>query len=205
MDVKEIAEESMKSDDSSSSSSSSSDNSSSSSSSSDEYPKYEKETPYFAVWQDPETGAVKVGNEPEEIHIVYRQHSSGSDLKLYEVPDKIVEYWMTDWRFKSDSHRYEKETGESLHADLRENALKAVDVLRSLGVPEREGNKSETTCPVCDVVLERTDEYEFVQGKRLCPEHTVRELVENNALPKMSNVETSEGKVFPDTSNREWD
>lgn len=200
--LKDVAEESQQKDDSSSSSSS---GGSSSGSSSSQYPKYVEETPFFAVWQDPETGAVKVRNEPEEIDIVYRQYQSSSELKKWEVPDEIVEYWMYDWIFKADAHRYEKETGESFADDLRKNALKALDVLRSLDTPDRAGNKSEIRCPVCDETLKRTDDYELVQGKRICPDHTVHELVENNALVKMSSVETSEERVFPDKSNREWD
>lgn len=180
---------------------------SSSSSSSDNWPKYEHDTPFLAVFY--EDGELTVRSNPVDIEITYRQYSKESEMKKWSEPDELVEYWIADWRFKSDSHNYEKETGNSLLEDLRESPMETLERLENIqwgtGV-----TTPEQTCPVCDEPLSVEADYIRVQGKRVCPDHSTQELCESGVLGIHTSKEITDNqgdtvRETPDTANRRWE
>lgn len=202
--LKDIADKSKKK---ASSSSTRSSSSRSSSDSGDDYPRYIEETPFLAVFK--EGGSIRVRNEPEDIAIVYRQYQKDSDLKKHEVPDSIIEYWLTDWSFKRASYRYQNETGESLIEDLRENAIKTLEILRD--APKGKGATTpQIKCAVCGDELDKQDEYVTIQSKRVHSHHTAEELVDENVLNLYTTKQVTDKageavREAPDTKNRRWE
>jgi len=199
--LKDVAKKSQQSQNSTSSSGGSSGGSSNDSS---DYPKYYEETPFLVVYEDGDS--IKVRNRPSDIVITYREYQKGSDLKKFDVPDEIVEYWMTDWGFKAEAHRYEKQTDrESFLDDLRDAPVETLRRLKRETGADTNFEKRTPTCAVCGEELMTGDSYEIIQGKRVHSGHTAQELVSNDVLATMSNRETSEENEYPDTTNREWD
>jgi hypothetical protein len=164
-------------------SSSSSSSNNSSSSSDDKWPYYKEETPFMAVIDTGDN--VIVRNEPQELSITYRQYSAGADMKKWDEPDSLIKYWETDWLFKRDRHIYEQQYPESeFTAELREDPVQALEDLREAkSVTDSSGvQNTKASCRVCSTEFDRKHEYERVQGIRVCPSHTVKELVENNVV-----------------------
>lgn len=176
----------------------------SNSSTDDEYPKYYEETPFLAVYA--EDGDVVVRNEPQDVDIIFRQHNSGSDIKLWEVPDNVMEYWLTSSQFKMSAHNYEEEYDSELLTDLHESPEKA---LKRVTFQFGDGpSEPEKTCVVCQETLEDDDDYIILQSKRVHSHHTADEIADIVNLQTEKNITDSSGddiRDVPDTQNRRWE
>lgn len=132
-------------------------------------------------------------NSDEELRVERYPHTPEVELvkEWYSDPwtvDTPSENWVR-WFMEKDfwkrvKHRVDQELGLDLDDLLDEDPERALKAI-NMAVNEKIRNRLEPTerCPVCRRKIEVLyDEYEVVDNRRVCPEHTVADLKEADLL-----------------------
>jgi hypothetical protein len=148
------------------------------------YPKYDSRVPYFAIWQE-EDGTYHSGHRPENLIIEYEKSSKSASWELHAIPAEMERHWMDRLEVK----RVEQMVEEELCKDLRElldddpeQALKAITEAAKSESPKQRPSRTRP-CGVCgDDIDFIGGDYEQVNGKRVCSNHTVQDIAEAGLL-----------------------
>lgn len=192
-------------DSNSSSRSASSGSGGSNSDSEEEYPQYRKWFPYAVIYEDMD-GELQFIHMPHNFEFEKIKNTEGSSWSLkhktqgfYGVPSHVKRYWKdridllkADRRVKKvfDTSVLEDEDGPALIRDDPGRACEliseAANKVRTNGdVDDPDGVKKKThrNCAVCDDSIDiRYGNYEKVDRRLVCPDHSVKQLRENGLI-----------------------
>lgn len=151
--------------------------------------KTEKRVPYAIVYTD-EQGEYHFAHRPQddELLLLYEVSGNQSEPELLKVPSNIERYWMNRDSFQYAKHAVKEVLGDDLANLIRDDpeaGLKAVRV--SLKRHNTEGTISHTeTCPVCDDEIHAIyDDYEQVNGRRVCSDHSLTEIKRSGLMDNL--------------------
>lgn len=166
------------------SSNDSSSDDSNSSSSGGGYPKYDSKVPFLAIWVE-EDGTHYSGFRPENIVIEYEKSSKSASWELHAIPAEVERYWMDKLEVRRVEQMVEDELGKDfkeLLDDDPEKALKAVTEAAKSHSPKQRPSRTRP-CPVCNDDLDYIGgDYQQVNGKRVCSNHTVQDIADAGLL-----------------------
>jgi len=153
--------------------------------------------PYMAIWY--EDGEYHSAHRPqdEELHVKYTRPDSESDWSKQSVPSVFERYWMNRDSFEHAAHVVEEVAGENLRSIIQEQPKKSLDIITKCQKMYGSSKSYSMTekCPVCrEEVHVIYDDYETLNSRRLCPDHTVSELIEAGVTDRAGSV-----------SNRIWE
>lgn len=162
--------------------------STSSGSSSSSYPKEQQRVPFLVIYEDRD-GTVKAARQPQQddLQLTYLKEDKHSSWELQHTPDYFLRYWMNRDSFAYARHIVEDVTGANLHEIIREDPEKAVNaVIECSKVYDTDRELPETErCPVCREELHVIfDDWQKVNGRRACPDHTLGELKDSDILDR---------------------
>lgn len=170
-------------------SSSSSSNGSSSSSSSSNTSKTETLVPYLAIWRE-EDGSYHSGYRPDNIVIERekKQKDDGDDRwtrEIKAIPAELERFWMDKLEVRRAEKMVEEELGKELKPLIEDDPEAALKAIRRAAKSESPKNRPSRTrpCGVCGEELNHLGgEYEQVNGKWVCSDHTVQDIAEAGLL-----------------------
>lgn len=150
------------------------------SSGSSSYPKEQQRVPFMVIYED-EEGEAQVARQPqrEDLQLTFIKEDSSSTYELHSVPEYFIRYWMSPSSYRRAKHIVQEVTDTDLMDIINEDPRKAVNaVIESAKVYDTDRELPETEkCPVCrDDLHVIFDDYQPINGRRVCPEHTLEEI-----------------------------
>lgn len=157
------------------------------------FPKSENRVPYALLWRDSD-GVLHFAHRPQSDNLTleFVKESESDSYELKYVPEHIERFWMSPDSFRYSEHVVKEVLGMDLREKITEapeTALQAIDESAQVYDTEQEISDSRP-CPVCSAQLHPVfDEFEQVNGKRVCSSHSLAEmksagLLESGGIPR---------------------